>query len=113
MPVHNLVEYSKNYRKTIGSLLNYYRNELSDYTNDNDSPNKKVINSKSFKYKTSITGSSIDFNVPEKITNPDGNEIDNPNYDAIETVVPLKYLSNFWRNLDMSLLNCEVSLTLT
>ena len=113
MPVHNLVEYSKNYRKTIGSLWNYYRNELSDYTNDNDSPNKKVINSKYFKYKTSITGSSIDFNVPEKVTNPDGNEIDNPNYDAIETVVPLKYLSNFWRNLDMSLLNCEVSLTLT
>ena len=49
MPVHNLVEYSKNYRKTIGSLWNYYRNELSDYTNDNDSPNKKVINSKYFK----------------------------------------------------------------
>ena len=28
-------------------------------------------------------------------------------------VVQLKYLSNFWRTLDMPLINCEVSLTLT
>ena len=33
MPMYNLLEYSKNYRKTIGSLYNYYRDELS---NDND-----------------------------------------------------------------------------
>ena len=32
---------------------------------------------------------------------------------SLEIVVPLKYLSNFWRNLDMTLINCEVTLTLT
>ena len=36
MPMDNLLEYSKNYRKTIGSLYNYYRDELSD---DNNNPN--------------------------------------------------------------------------
>ena len=56
MPVYNLLEYSKNYSKTSGSLWNYYRDELSDETNDDDGTNKNVINSKSFKYKTSITG---------------------------------------------------------
>ena len=54
----NLLEYSKNYSKTSGSLWNYYTDELSDETNDDDGTNKNVINSKSFKYKTSITGST-------------------------------------------------------
>ena len=36
MPMHNLLEYRKNYRKTIGSLYNYYRDELSDDDNDNN-----------------------------------------------------------------------------
>ena len=58
-PMYNLLEYSKNYRKTTGSLWNYYRNELSDDTNNNNNLNKNVINSESFKYKTSITESLI------------------------------------------------------
>ena len=45
MPMYNLIEYSKSYRKTTGSLLNHYRDELSDETNDNNSPNKKVVKS--------------------------------------------------------------------
>ena len=49
MPMYNLIEYSKSYRKTTGSLWNYYRDELTDDTNDNDIPNKNVINSESFK----------------------------------------------------------------
>ena len=53
--MYNLFEYSKNYSKTFGSLWNYYRDELTDDTNDDNGPNKNVINSKSFKYKTSIT----------------------------------------------------------
>ena len=57
--MHNLLEYSKNYSKTTGSLWNYYRDALTDKTNDdNNGPNKNVINSKTFKYKTSITGSN-------------------------------------------------------
>ena len=58
MPMYNLLEYSKNYSKTSASLWNYYRDELTDETNDNNGQNKNVINSKSFKYKTSITGST-------------------------------------------------------
>ena len=47
MPIYNLLEYSKNY--TSASLWNYYWDELTDETNDNNGPNKNVINSKSFK----------------------------------------------------------------
>ena len=46
MPMYNLLEYSKNYRKTTGSLWNYYRDQPSDPLS---------TNSESFKYKTSIT----------------------------------------------------------
>ena len=49
MPMYNLLEYSKNYRKTTGSLWNYYRDEPS---------NPLSSNSESFKYKTSITGNT-------------------------------------------------------
>ena len=45
MPMYNLLEYSKNYSKTSASLWNYYRDELTDDVNDNNGPNKNVINS--------------------------------------------------------------------
>ena len=80
MPMYNLIECSKNYRKTTGSLWNCYRDELTDYTNDIHFPNKNVVNSECFKYKKSITGST--YNVDIKITNAEGNEINNPAYDA-------------------------------
>ena len=80
MPMYNLIEYSKNYRKTIGSLWNYYRDELSYDTNDNNNLNKNVINSESFKYKTNITGST--YNVNERITNAEGNQANNSNYNG-------------------------------
>ena len=51
MPFYNLIEYSKNYRKTTGSLWNYYRDELRHDTNDNNNQNKNVINSEPFKDK--------------------------------------------------------------
>ena len=108
MPMCNLLEYSKNYKKTTGSLFNYYRDELSDDASNLNSPNIQVINSEPFRYKTSITGNT--YNVADNV----------PGYDAAkegkknpEIIVPLKYLGNFWRNLDMPLINCEVSLTLT
>ena len=41
MPMFNLLEYSKNYSKTSGSLWNYYRDELTDETNADNGPNKK------------------------------------------------------------------------
>ena len=57
MPMHNLLEYCKNYRKTTGSLWNYYRDEPSNLLSSD---------SESFKYKTSITGNT--YNVDENIT---------------------------------------------
>ena len=117
-PMYNLIEYSKNYRKTTGRLRNYYRDELSDDTNHNIFLNKTVISSEYFKYKTSITRNT--YNVDARITNAEGNQVNNPAYDAkksgkkeVEIVAPLKYLSNFWRTLKMPLFNCEVSLILT
>ena len=94
--MYNLIEYSKNYRKTNGSLWNYYRDEPNSGAvgNINDS----IKDSKSFNYKTSITGKLEGTNVEKG---------------DVEIVVPLKYLSNFWRSLDIPLINCEVSLTLT
>ena len=109
MPMYNLLEYNKNYRKTTGNLSNYYRDQPS---------NPLSTNSEFFKYKTSITGNT--YNVDERITDDDGNEIDNPNYDAnrvgknkTEIVIPLKYLSNFWRTLDIPLINSEVEIIRT
>ena len=118
MPMYNLLEYSKNYRKTIGSLYNYYRDELSN-DNDNDNfGNIKVVNSKAFKYKNKIIGNT--YNVNSTILNPAGNaRINNPNYVAnnsgkksIELAIPLKYLGNFWRALNIPLISYEVSLEL-
>ena len=102
----------------MGSLWNYYRDDLTEDTNNINFLNKNLINSESFKYKTSITGST--YNVDARITNKEGNQVNNPAHDAnksgkkeVEIAVPLKYLSNFWRTLNMPLINCEVSLILT
>ena len=54
MSMYNLLEYSKNYRRTIGSLCNYYRDELSDDNNPNNFPNTNVVNSNAFEYKNKI-----------------------------------------------------------
>ena len=83
MPMYNLLEYSKNYRKTTGSYWNYYRDEPS---------NPLSSNSKSFKYKTSIVGKTPD---------------DNDSLTTAKVVIPLKHLSNFWRSLDIPLINWE------
>ena len=56
MPTYNLIEYCKHHSMTSGSLLNYFRDRISDDTNENNYPNKNLIESNSFKYKTSITG---------------------------------------------------------
>ena len=63
MPMYNLLEYSKNYKKATGSLWNYYRDEPSDPLSSD---------SESFKYKNNITGK----NVNEKTTDDDGDEVD-------------------------------------
>ena len=97
MPMYNLIEYSDNYSKTSGSLWQYCKDipavnnagNIVDFTATNTTD--------SFKFKTKITGQTGD----------DG-RIDN-----VEIMVPLKYLNNFWRTLEMLLINCEVNLILT
>ena len=96
MPLDNLVQYSKNYRKATGSLWNYYRDEPNSGAEGNI--NYSIKDSKSFNHKTSITGKLEDNHVEK---------------DDVKIVVPLKYLSNVWRMLDMPLINFEVSLALT
>ena len=99
MPMYNLLEYSKNYKKTTGSLWNYYRDEPSDPLSSN---------SKSFKYKTNITGNT--YNIGAGEAGYDANKVGK---NETEVVIPLKHLSNFWRSLNIPLINCEVELILT
>ena len=107
MSMYNLLEYSKNYRKTIGSLYNYYRDELSDANNPNNFPNTNVVNSNTFKYKNKITGNT--YNVAEGADEHDANRVGKQD---VELAIPLKYLGNFWRALNIPLISCEVFLEL-
>ena len=97
MPMYNLIEYSDNYAKTTGSLWQYCK----DLPARNNANNAIIIFSEdnitdSFKFKAKITGQTGD----------DGTK-------DVEIMVPLKYLINFWRTLEMPLINCEVNLILT
>ena len=107
MSMYNLLEYSKNYRKTIGSLYNYYRDELSDDADDNNFDNIKVVNSNTFKYKNKIIGNTYNVNA-----GADGSDVNKNGTQEVELAIPLKYLGNFWRALNIPLISCEVSLEL-
>ena len=97
MPMYNLLECSKNYKKA-GSLWNYYRDEQS---------NPLSSNSESFKYKASITGNTC--NVGNGSDHYNANKVDK---NETEIIILLKYLSNFWRPLNIPLISCEIQLTL-
>ena len=107
IPMYNLLEYSKNYRKTIGLLYTYYRDELSDDADDNNFDNIKVVNSESFKYKNKITGNTYNVDADD-----DDYDVNKNGKQEIELAIPLKYLGNFWRALNIPLVSCEVSLEL-
>ena len=85
--MYNLIEYSDNYSKTSGNLWQYYV----------DKPAATVPNSESFKSKIRI----------KRETPAAGNVKD------VKISVPLKYLSDFWRPLEVPLINCEINLILT
>ena len=93
MPMYNLIEYSKN---SSGRLSDYYRDEPN--SGAEGGVNYSIKNSRSFDYKTSITAEL------------EGRNVEN---DDVGIAVSLKYLSNFWRTLNMPLINCEMSLNLT
>ena len=98
MPMYNLLEYSKNYRKTTGSLWNYHRDEPNSNIGDNNITHS-ILNSKSFDYKANFMENGVTH--------------DNLTKNDVKIVLPLKYLSNFWRHLDIPLINCEVELIFT
>ena len=96
MSMYNLIEYSDNYAKTTGNLWKYCKdiparnnnNEITEFTSGNTTDS---------------------FNFKAKITDQTGND----ETKDVEIMVSLKYLSNFWRTLEMPLINCEVNLILT
>ena len=93
MPMYNLIDYSDNYSDTSGSLWNFKRDEITG--NINLTKN----NSSSFKYKSNL------------IDNTEADEA-NIKKESVNIVVPLKYLSTFWRSLEKPLINCKVELSL-
>ena len=100
MPMYNLIEYSDNYQDSSATLYQYKRDEPPE---NNAVDNLTAINSSSFKYKikllVSVTEVAGDAAGVRKLN--------------VKVVVPLKYLSNFFRSLEMPLINCKIKLNLT
>ena len=96
MPMYNLIEYSDNYQSSSATLYQYKRDELPE---GDPIPNLAVDNSSCFNYKVELLGDPVV-----------ANNIARRN---VKVVVPLKYLSNFFRSLEMPLINCKTKLNLT
>ena len=96
MPMYNLIEYSDNYAKTTGSLSQYCKDIPAPNANDEITHFTEGNLTDSFNFKVKITGRTGSGGAKD-----------------VEIIVPLKYLSNFWRTLEMPLINCEVNLILT
>ena len=95
MPMYNLLEYSKNYQKTTRSSWNYYRDQPSSPIGDSNITHS-ILNSESFDYKASFMENDVIH--------------DNLRKNDVKVVAPLKHLSNFWRHLDIPLINCNIDL---
>ena len=96
MPMYNLIGYSDNYQDSSATIYQYKRDEPPE---DNAIADLTVNNSSSFEYKVSLLGNPV----------LDGNIIKR----SVKVIVPLKYLSNFFRLLEMPLINCKIKLDLT
>ena len=96
MPMYNLIEYSDNYQDSSATLYQYKRDEPPE---DNAIADLATNNSSSFKYKVELLGNPVlNGNIAKR---------------SVKVVVPLKYLSNFFRSLEMPLINCKIKLNLT
>ena len=95
MPMYNLIEYSDNYQDSSATLYQYKRDEPPE---DDAVADLAANNSDSFKYKISLLGDPALDGAIAKI--------------SVKVVVPLKYLSNFFRSLEMPLINCKIKLNL-
>ena len=96
MPVYDLIEYSDNYQDSSATLYQYKRHEPPEANAIND---LTTDTSSSFKYKVSLLGNPEVANNKARIN--------------VKVVVPLKYLSNFFRSLEMPLINCKIKLNST
>ena len=96
MPMYNLIEYSDNYQDSSATLYQYKRDEPPE---PNAIDDLTVDSSNSFKYKVSLLGNPV--------------VADNIAKRSVKGVVKLKYLSNFFRSLEMPLINCKIKLNLT
>ena len=112
--MYSLIEYSSKYSETTESLKFYSKDEAIDFnadidnknnnnnnSNNNDSNNN--INFKSPKRKAKLLGNTVAQPVPNQATGI-------PKNAAI--AVLLQYWSNFWRSLDIPLINCKIELKL-
>ena len=100
MPMYNLIEYSDNYQDSSATLYQHKRDEPPE---DDAVADLTANNSDSLKYKIKLLG-----NVTEVAGDASGVTILN-----VKVVVPLKYLSNFFRSLEMPLINCKIKLNST
>ena len=90
MPMYNLLEYSDNYQNSTGSLHQFKRDEpLDDNANVANNTTNLVYKSKLIKV----------------------NNVNNVN--NVQLVVSLKYVRNFFRSLELPLVNCKIDLELT
>ena len=96
VPMYNLIEYSDNYQDSSATLYQYKRDEPPE---DDAVADLTADNSSSFKYKVSLLGNPVVANNIARIN--------------VKVVVPLKYLSNFFRSVEMPLINCKIKLNLT
>ena len=96
IPMYNLIEYSDNYQDSSATLYQYKRDEPPEVNAIND---LTTNTSSSFKYKGKLLGTPVLDGVIAKR--------------SVKVVVPLKYLSNFFRSLEMPLINCKIKLNLT
>ena len=96
MPMYNLIEYSDNYQDSSATLYQYKQDEPPE---DAAAADLTADNSSSFKYKVSLLGNPVlDGNITKR---------------SVKVVVLLKYLSNFFRSLEMPLISCKIKLNLT
>ena len=96
MPMYNLIEYSDNYQDSSATLYQYKRDEPPEANVIND---LTTNTSSSFKYKVNLLGNPVLDGAIAKL--------------SVKVVVPLKYLSNVFRSLEMPLINCKMKLNLT
>ena len=96
MPMYSLIEYSDNYLDTFATLYQYKRDEPPE---DDAVVDLTADNSSSFKYKVSLFGNPVlDGNITKR---------------NVKIVVPLKYSSNFFKSLEMLLINWKIKINLT